>query len=303
MILTGYKHPNYALSLSEFGEPISLPKCGGYLLKRVIPNSQAYDAMGCYPLFACSDWSMLGEDLNLLDDQLVSLAVVTDPFGQYDVKMLQGIFRDRVFAFKTHFVTDLTRPNTDFISGHRRRMALRALRKMEVEIISEPVQYVDEWTRLYSHLIDHHHVQGIRAYSHAAFTIQFGLPNTYYVRAIINNQPIGAQVCFLQDNVVHCHLAAFTEAGYDFGASYALDWASIDYFTGKAHWYNMGGGVGVNAESNDGLSLYKRGWASDTRTAYFCGRIINQKLYESIALQFPKTNSSYFPVYRDGEYA
>jgi len=40
--------------------------------------------MGCYPIFACMDWSQLHIDLGHIGDDLVSLALVTDPFVEYD---------------------------------------------------------------------------------------------------------------------------------------------------------------------------------------------------------------------------
>lgn len=33
-----YSHPGYAESLSEFGVPRSLPRCGGWLLERAFPD-------------------------------------------------------------------------------------------------------------------------------------------------------------------------------------------------------------------------------------------------------------------------
>jgi hypothetical protein len=60
---SGYMHPNYAHSLREFGEPRELPGSGGWILERIIPGTPYRDAMGCYPLFACNDWSKLANDL------------------------------------------------------------------------------------------------------------------------------------------------------------------------------------------------------------------------------------------------
>ena len=65
--------------------------------------------MGCYPIFTCQDWSQLANDLQDLGCDLVSLALVTDPFGEYDEPYLRRIF-DVVFAFKEHYVADLQRP-------------------------------------------------------------------------------------------------------------------------------------------------------------------------------------------------
>ena len=43
-----------------------MPGCGGSILERPIGALPDRDAMGCYPLFACQDWSRLADDLLLL---------------------------------------------------------------------------------------------------------------------------------------------------------------------------------------------------------------------------------------------
>ena len=82
--MTGYLHPGYAESLAEFGKPHPLARCGGHLLARQIANSGCLDALGCYPLFCCQDWTRLREDLEELRGRMVSVALVTDPMGNYD---------------------------------------------------------------------------------------------------------------------------------------------------------------------------------------------------------------------------
>src|SRR6266852_8659851 len=81
--MTGYAHPSYAAALWEFGTPCHLPASGGSILQRPIDGSTYFDGMGSYPLFACRDWSRLGEDLASLEGELVALSMVTDPFGDY----------------------------------------------------------------------------------------------------------------------------------------------------------------------------------------------------------------------------
>src|SRR5947209_826906 len=80
----GYAHPLYAQSLAEFGTPLELPGCGGWLLERPIRGADCRDAMGAYPLFACQDWSQFAADCEALRGRLVSLALVPDPFGPFD---------------------------------------------------------------------------------------------------------------------------------------------------------------------------------------------------------------------------
>src|SRR5229473_8652620 len=98
--VTGYAHPGYAASLSEFGTPRLLPRSGGWILERRIPGCQERDAMGCYPLFACQHWSQLHADLDEIGSELVSVTLVTDPFGGYQEGLLRQCFPDQVVPFK-----------------------------------------------------------------------------------------------------------------------------------------------------------------------------------------------------------
>lgn len=52
--------------------------------------------MGCYPLFCCENWSELPRDLEALADELLSIALVTDPFGDYSQSQLEQYFNARV---------------------------------------------------------------------------------------------------------------------------------------------------------------------------------------------------------------
>jgi hypothetical protein len=84
MLRRGYLSPEYVASQAECGQSLTLPRSGGWLLERLIPGSEAVDAIGPYPIFCCSNWSALSDDLADLGDRLVSLVLVTDPFGPDD---------------------------------------------------------------------------------------------------------------------------------------------------------------------------------------------------------------------------
>ena len=77
--MVGYLHPGYPKSFVEFGNPRKLSHSGGWIIERQIPGVPYKDAMGCYPLFICDDWSRLYSDLDEISNELVSLVVVTDP--------------------------------------------------------------------------------------------------------------------------------------------------------------------------------------------------------------------------------
>src|SRR5207253_711681 len=114
------------------------------------------DAMGCYPFFACAKWSRLIEDLDDLTTELVSVALVTDPFGDYDVALLKECFKDLVFPFKQHFVTDLSRAPDTFVNAHHRRNVRNGLRRLRIEKCEVPSTLLDDWTALYKTLIERH---------------------------------------------------------------------------------------------------------------------------------------------------
>ena len=145
---SGYAHPGYAASLEEVGSSRPLSGCGGWLLERPIAGTPHRDAMGCYPLFACRDWSRLPEDLDALRDELVSVVLVADPFGPGD-EVLHRCF-DRVVPFKEHFVVDLARPVPGGPSGHHRRNSRRALREHIVERVERPTEFAGKWTTLFT---------------------------------------------------------------------------------------------------------------------------------------------------------
>jgi len=300
--MTGYMHPDYAKSLAEFGTPRELPQCGGWILERKIKGFAAYDAMGCYPLFCCNDWSKLRADLDELESDLVSLSIVPDPFGSYDSNVLKECFKNVVIHFKDAFIVDLHLPINTIVSKNRRKKSRKALKNVSVEVCRRPWEHVEEWLNLYDTLIKRHNIFGIRKFSRMAFKLQLTIPDTVMLRALHKGNPVGATLWYIQGNVAYGHLAAFNSTGYDLLSSYALDWYAIEYFKYKVRWLYFGPGSGVQNDPTDGLSLYKRGWSTNTRTVYFCGRIFNPIRYSEIVKTKGITETEYFPAYRFGEF-
>lgn len=299
--MTGYLHPAYAASLREFGTPLELPASGGWLLVRQIPDSDLFDAMGCYPLFGCRDWSRLSQDFEQLRGALVSLALVSDPFGNYDEGLLRHCF-DHVLAFKEHFVADLTQPVNEQAPKYHRKNARRALRDATVEILSHPLDALNDWDLLYAHLVARHQIKGIRAFSHAAFEAQLKVPGMVALRAVTNSETVGMHLWYVQDDVAYSHLSAYNEVGYDLQVSYGLNWVANEHFAGKLRWLVLGAGAGTSANSGRGLTEYKRGWSTGTRQVYFCGRTLDPERYQALTKWHNRPPTQYFPAYRANEF-
>lgn len=297
----GYASSAYAESLAEFGELIHLPRSGGYLLKRSIAGSTEFDAMGCYPLFFCEDWTKLDADLEDLPEEIVSVALVADPYGAYSPNDLRETF-GVVNPFKEHFVVDLSQPAEDIGTKSHSKQARKALEKIQVEVCKDPGGFADDWSELYKQLRIRHNISGIRAFSKRAFLQQLSMPEVVVHQAFYEGELIGAQIYYVQDDVVYCHLGAVSDAGYNMAAFYAMDFYSFQYFSGTARKLDLGGGVGFSGEGEDGLSKYKKGWSSEIRPVYFCGRITNSDRYAALTAERQLHETNYFPAYRSGEF-
>ena len=302
--MNGYSHPAYAASLAEFGTPRHLPRCNGWLLERSIPDTRFRDAMGCYPLFACQDWSQLKSDLDELGNELVSVALVADPFGNHDPALLRRSFPDRVTPFKEHLVTDLSRLPESFVAREHRRKARRALEHVAVEHCADATHFVDEWNKLYANLIQRHGIRGLSAFSEASFKAQLAVPGIAMFRAVHEDETVGMTLWYADRDVAYYHLGAYSDMGYELEASFAILWYVLDYFSKQnVQWLDLGAGAGLSSDGEaDGLTRFKRGWATGTRTAYFCGRVFDRVKYEEAMRARRIAGTDYFPAYRKGEF-
>ncbi len=302
---TGYLSPHYARSLAEFGEPCAMPASGAWFLSREIADGGARDLMGCYPVLACETWGELASDRAALEGRVVSASAVADPFGAEDPAELHAAFPDLVRPYKEHFVVDLEGGADSIGSKHHRYYTKRALRELEIEIADDPPALLDDWTALYAELVQRHDIRGIRAFSREAFAIQLAIPGLVAVVARHEGRVVGAHLWYVQNGVATSHLAASSERGYELMASYGLYRGAIDHFaaTPGVRWMNMGAGAGVSADADDGLTRFKRGWSTGTRTVHFCGRILDRERYSALAESHGTQASDYFPAYRAGEFA
>jgi len=301
--MNGYMHSVYAQSFSEFGKPLKLPQSKGWILKRKIPKFSYYDAIGCYPLFSCQNWSGLFDDLENMDDDIVSLSIITDPFGDFNKKYLKKCFKDVVIHYKDHFVVDLNKNINDIVTKGHRKNSRKSLKKVTVEVVKNPIQFLEEWESLYDVLIKRHNIKGMLAFSHQAFKKQFKVPGFIVFRAIYNDETVGMNSWYIHKDVGYAHLAAYNEIGYKTYASYAFYWYIIDFFSKKGlRWLELGSSAGVKKKVNEGLSHFKRGWSTGTKPVYLCGRIFNHSKYSEMMKTKKIEDADYFPDYRKGEF-
>jgi len=301
--MTGYLHPDYARSFAGFGRPLPLPASEGWLVQRAIPGTEWQDAMGCYPLFSCRDWQKLPDDLEQLDDRVVSLSLVTDPLGEWNVELLERAFPDVCRPYKDHYLTDLTRPVLADLPTNHRRNVRRALGTLAIERCRDPLDRLDDWERLYDRLRSRHSIRGWAAFSRQAFAVQLSVPGIIVFRARREDETVGMVLWYVQEDRAYYHLAAYDDTGYESKASFGLFHHAIEAFANEGlRWLCLGAGAGVAAGTQDGLTRFKQGWATTTRPVYFCGRILQPARYRELVRMTETETESFFPAYRSGEF-
>ncbi len=301
---SGYSHEAYAHALAEFGRPRPLPASGGHVLERTIEGVDLRDAMGCYPLFSCPHWERLGEDLDALRPHLVSVTLVTDPFGAYDQQGLEALFPDRCVPFKEHVVVDVGLAAGDGWSSHHRRNVRRVSQSLEVDFPDPNEEVLAEWTKLYGVLIERHGITGMARFSVESFRRQFATPGLFVARARIGSETVGMTLWYADGNVAYYHLGAYTQEGYEQRASFAMFPRVFSKLSEQGlAWLDLGAGAGADGDASDGLTRFKRGWSKHTRTAWLCGRVFDLVRYEDLARKTGTEGSPWFPAYRSGEFS
>lgn len=299
--LSGYLHPAYANSLLEWGTPLPLQRAGGTVLRRVVPGTDNSDAMGCYPLLACRDWSSLAADLAEIGDSIVAFSAVVDPLATVAEESLRAAFPDVLRPFKDHFVIELQRPGPPGSAEHRRK-ARRAHARVNLHFVEQPACLLEEWTKLYALLVKRHAISGLRVFSAASFERQLIVPGVRAIRAEAGGEAVGITLWTEHDGNAYYHLGAQNETGYACAVSYAMVDAAITWFRELGcRFLDLGAGAGLD-QGASGLARFKRGWATTIRTAWFGGRILDADTYARVSIASGQTAANYFPAYRCGEF-
>ena len=299
---TGYQHSDYAAAFREFATPKQLRGCDGWILVRSTPILPYRDAIGCYPLFACKNWSGLRNDLSALRDELVCLSLVADPFGPISHTDLTAAF-DNVIHYKNHLVTDLRTLPARPTDGTTRRNLSKALKHCELEVCEHPIEYLEDWLTLYHGLVQRHGISGIRAFSRKSFETMLRVPGLVMLRASNQGQTIGLHTWMISGDRAYGHLGATNDLGYRYMAAYALYWYAIEVMKRHVEWLDLGAAPDT-PDGTSGLTRFKQRWATGTRPTYLCSRIFDQEKYRELtASSLARCSTDFFPAYRVGGFA
>jgi hypothetical protein len=298
---SGYLHQAYAASFADIATPRELPACGAWILERHIAGSDLRDGMGCYPLFCCRDWTRLSHDVSALAGQLVSFTLVTDPFGEFRLDDLQRVF-DVVRPYKRHYVTDLVNETSVPVTRRHKRNTASAVRAVTLARVDEPTSLIDRWVELYGQLVERHRLTGLHAFSRQCLERQLSVPGLRMFSATVEGCVVGLHLWYVNGDVAYGHLGATSRLGYDLMASYALYAFAVEQLRPEVRWLALGSSPGDSDDNASGLGRFKQGWATETRQAYLCGKVLQPDAYSRLASD-AQAETSYFPAYRCGELA
>lgn len=304
--LKGYRHRRYAQSFTERFKIERLKHSGGWMLKHSIGDTGQFDGTGCYPFFSCEDWLGLPEDLELLrcEQSVVSLSLVVDPLNRPEDSGNFEFFNHSARAFKKHFLVDIASDPLSSIAKNHQRNAVKALRKMEIVFAHDTTDLGARWIELYGILIKRHKITGIAAFSDNALLRQLSVPGLVAAYAMHEGEMIGICLWMTEGGNAWYHLAAYSDTGYQLGASFAIFYSAIQFFqTQGIQTINLGGGAGVTGKREDGLTRFKRGWSNREEDAYFCSHVVDQALYKTLSARSKVNESEFFPAYRNSDFS
>lgn len=290
-----YASAKYARVFEDIAQPLWVEAWGAYVLTREIPGGGGRDALGIYPLAPFAPGANLKDGLDWLKDQgLVSIGLVPDPATAPPLAELQEAFALCV-PFKTHFLVDRRRP-VEF-SKHHRGKVKRAREKVTVQV-TPLAGHLDAWCGLYANLIDRHEIGGLSAFSRSAFERLAEVEGLLAVAAFVEEELVSMHL-WLTDpttQVGYSLLAATSPEGYRRSAAYVVNDVSLQLLSDLAS-VNLGGGAGLAADAEDGLTYFKRGFSNAEVRAYFCGAILDEARYAALGGRTTEAATP-FPAYR-----
>lgn len=292
---TGYRSEAYVRSLGHLGDVVALPASGGWLLASEIPGEVDRDGRGPYPLFSCSEWHALGDDLASLEE-LVSVTMVVDPLAPLTRQQLGRVF-DVVRPYKTHHVIDVVGGPPRPSQHHARK--LRAVdSEVRAEVVGSPSSHADDWVRLYRDLVRRRAVTGFADLPDGSLRAQLEVPGCIAVRAIRRDRCLSMALWYRHGDVAHLHLQATDDEGYATGAAYAVMAASTEHLASEVQVVDLGGVAGDQDDPQHGLARFKRGWSTGTAMAHLCGAVLDRRAFGRLTAGRGASGDTYFPPYR-----
>jgi len=294
----GYGARAYRDSFRPFGPVLTLPESGLHLLRRDLPEGR-FDLAGLYPYSSALNWAGLAEDIaGLRGSGAVAISLVTDPFAEDAARQATEAWELQT-PFKTHFIVDLTQDWRARRTRNTRYYATRGLALQDTQVARDPLSYAGAFWTLYADAAKRLDMGAMQRLSPQIITDHLALKGAFLVTAHAGDRLTGAMITVQTGDVAYLHIMGMVPEAVQLHTSYALFHTALAHLEGLGCRYvSLGGAAGNNDNPTDGLFLFKKRWATETRRTWLVGSVLDAKAYDTLTTQSGMADTSYFPRYR-----
>lgn len=261
----------YALALEEPGvRPLRVEEWGTYALVRETATGLR-QATGLRPIASLDpDCDVRGGLETLRRNGIASVSLVTDPMWSPDVTVLRDAFTS-CRPFKESFLIDREAERVHLRKRHR-NMVNRARRAVEVREV--PLgDHLGRWAELYGRNVENRKIA--QPFGAAYFERLLDVPGLRTLAVVLDGEIVTITIWVHYEDVLYYHDGASSEEGFEASASYAAFAHVIDNAT-DFRYLVLGGSAHFRDEPQDGLAVFKRGFANASETSYLCSATLTR---------------------------
>jgi len=261
----------YAKALEEPGvQVVPVPQWRTFVLVRQTPTGLR-QATGLRPIASLDpDCDIRGGLDHLRREGIASVSLVTDPLWCPDLAVLQQEFTS-CRPFKQSYFIDRETERVHLRKRHR-NMVNRARRAVEIRSVAL-ADHLEEWLRLYQHNVQTRQIA--QPFSPAYFDRLLEVAGLETLAVLVDGQIVTMTLWVRYGDIRYYHDGASSEAGFETSASYAAFGHVIETAT-DVRYLVLGGSAHFRDEPQDGLAVFKRGFANASATSYLCSAVLNR---------------------------
>jgi hypothetical protein len=228
-------------------------------------------ATGLRPIASLDpDCDVRGGLESLRREGIASVSLVTDPLWCPDLPILQKEFSS-CRPFKQSYFIDRETERVHLRKRHR-NMVNRARRAVEIRSVSL-ADHLGRWLELYQHNVETRRIT--QPFSAAYFDRLLAVEGLQTIAVLVDDEIVTMTMWIRYSDILYYHDGASSETGFETSASYAAFGHVIDT-TSDVRYLVLGGSAHFRDEPQDGLAVFKRGFANASSTSFLCSATLNR---------------------------
>lgn len=292
--MSGFYQAGYSESL---GPNILLTHSDSYLNKRVIGTTDHYDLVSPYPMFAGRNFSAIGQDIRSLSEtDAVSMTIRSDAFFEKTVGQTESVwgwFR----PFKTHYITNLSKPWRDTAARNAKRYEERARRTFTFSEVLNPAFYASDLRRLNSIIVNRKRGTNTKIIAEKVLKHQLGLSGARLFKASNSNGIQGLAFFMVTEKRAYAYMIGATDEARSNNVIYGLYGFALDIFQNEMDNVDFGGVPGTSDDQSHPIAQFKQLWTNETAQSFICGKVFRPDVYKKLSEAHPTSHANFFPAY------